>query len=87
MTEPEPTSPPSTDGQEFPIGLVITGILATIMVIFIVSNNHDVPVMFLGWDLTVPMWSIVFLAAFFGAAFALTLSAIRRRGKRNQSAA
>ena len=83
MTEPERTP---AEGQEFPIGLIITGILATIMVIFIVSNDHNVLVEFLGWDLNVPMWSIVFLAAFLGAALALTLSAIRRRGKRRQAA-
>lgn len=87
MTDQPNDSTASAGGQEFPIGLVITGILSTIVVIFIVSNNHDVPVKFLGWDLTVPMWSIVFIAAFFGAAMAMTLAAVRRRGKRRQTAA
>jgi uncharacterized integral membrane protein len=86
MTDHVNDSTEADRGQEFPIGLVITGILAAIIVIFIVSNNHDVPVKFLGWNLTVPMWSIVFIATFFGAALAMTLTAIRRRGKRRQGA-
>ena len=85
MTDHPNEQSASRERQEFPIGLVITGILGTILVIFIVSNNHDVPLKFLSWDLTVPMWSIVFLSAFSGAVLALAISAIRRRGKRRQN--
>lgn len=68
--------------QGFPIGVVITGVLSAVIVIFIVQNTHDVPIKFLGWDFNISMFAIVFLSAFFGAALALTLGAIRRRSKR-----
>jgi len=69
-------------GEKLSIGLIITIALSAIVVIFILSNNHDVPVKFISFDATMPMWAIIFIAVFAGMAIAWSLGALRRRGQR-----
>ncbi len=68
--------------SEFPIGLIGAGIVATVLVIFIVSNNHDTQINFLWLDTNMPMWTVILIAGALGAFIGWSVSAIRRRSKR-----
>ncbi|MCZ7531996.1 MAG: LapA family protein [Acidimicrobiia bacterium] len=72
--------------SEFPIGLIGAGIVATILVIFIVSNNHQTKINFLWLDTTMPMWAVILIAGALGAFIGWTVSAIRRRTRRKSRA-
>lgn len=68
--------------SEFPTGLIGAGIVATVLVIFIVSNNHQTQVNFLWLDTTMPMWVVILIAGALGAFVGWSVPAIRRRSKR-----
>lgn len=61
-------------------GLGGLGMLA----IFIVQNTEDVPVTFLIWDFTWPLWLIVLASAVLGAFVWLGLGILRRHRRRKE---
>lgn len=55
-----------------------------LLAIFIVQNTEDVPVTFLIWDFTWPLWLIVLASAVLGAFVWLGLGILRRHRRRKE---
>ena len=55
-----------------------------VLVIFIVQNTEDVPVEFLFWDFTMPVWLLTLAAAVIGALVWLGLGVLRRHRRRKE---
>ena len=55
---------------------------AALLVIFMVQNTEEVPIDFLWWDFSWPLWLVVFLSAAFGALIWLGLGVLRRHRRR-----
>ena len=65
------------------------GAIATIgglglLVIFMLQNTDDVPVQFLVWDFTWPVWLLILASAVFGAFVWLGLGVLRRHRRRKE---
>ncbi|MGI9602578.1 MAG: hypothetical protein ACR2QE_11880 [Acidimicrobiales bacterium] len=77
-------------GQEFDEGgfnfrIVIFGILAVILVVFIFQNTSSTEVKFLGFDSEPPLWVSLGLAAVLGALVGQLGAWIYRRSRRNRA--
>ena len=69
-----------------PIGLFIAGISAGVIAIFILSNTQDAEVKF-GWlDASLPLWSVILISVAHGVVIGWTMSAWRRRRRREPNA-
>ncbi len=53
-----------------------------LLVIFVLQNTMDVPVKFLFWDFTWPVWLIVIVSALAGALVWFGLGVLRRHRRR-----
>ena len=65
------------------------GAIATIggvaaLAIFLIQNTEDVPIEFLFWDFTWPVWLLTFVAALVGALVWFGLGVIRRHNRRQE---
>ena len=81
MTDKDESAQRSAEGSKPPIGLIIAGIAAAIIAVFILSNTQDTEVTF-GWlDATLPLWSVIIISVALGAVIGWTFSAWRRRRK------
>ncbi|MEZ5174797.1 MAG: LapA family protein [Acidimicrobiia bacterium] len=67
-----------------PIGLIISGIIGLVLVIFIFSNNHTTEVNFLWLDTRMPMWAVILISGALGALLGWSIPALRRRSQRNK---
>jgi uncharacterized integral membrane protein len=76
---PEPQQP-----EKFPIGLIVAGALAIVLVITIFSNDHRTPVKFLGFSTAIQLWLIIFISGLVGAAIGWMVTTFRRRARRNR---
>ena len=54
------------------------------LVIFMIQNNEDVPVEFLFWEFTWPVWLLTLVAALAGALVWFGLGVIRRHNRRQE---
>jgi uncharacterized integral membrane protein len=61
--------------------LLVGGLIAVVLLIFIFSNNDEVPVSFLMLDWTVPLWFVLAGTALLGAAAGALLTHLRQRRK------
>lgn len=52
------------------------------LLVFILQNTDDVPVTFLFWDFTWPVWLLIVVSATLGAAIWLALGILRRHRRR-----
>ena len=55
-----------------------------VLVIFMLQNTDDVPVQFLVWDFTWPVWLLILASAVFGAFVWLGLGVLRRHRRRKE---
>jgi uncharacterized integral membrane protein len=65
------------------------GAIATIgggalLVIFVLQNTMDVPVKFLFWDFTWPLWLVMIVSALIGAVVWFGLGVLRRHRRRQE---
>ena len=85
---PDSTGAPSrsTESSGSPLGLIIVGITATIIAIFIISNTQDTEVNFAWFDASLPLWSVIIISVTLGVVVGWTFSAWRRRRSRRPTA-
>ena len=55
-----------------------------LLVVFMLQNTDDVPVQFLWWDFTWPVWLLILASAVFGAFVWLGLGILRRHRRRKE---
>jgi uncharacterized integral membrane protein len=60
----------------------LTGL--AVLLIFMLQNTEDVPVQFLWWDFTWPLWLLLLVTAVFGALVWLGLGVLRRHRRRKE---
>ncbi len=77
--EPEPE-------QSFPWRLLIFGLLAIVLLIFILQNFEDVTLDFLGWEFTMPEAFVILLTAVISSILTWMGIAISRRRKKQRNA-
>jgi uncharacterized integral membrane protein len=63
-------------------GAISSGSGVAALIVFIAQNTYDVPVSFLFWTFTWPVWLLVLVSAALGAAIWLDLGVMRRRRRR-----
>jgi uncharacterized integral membrane protein len=66
-----------------PVGLIVAGIAAAILAIFIASNTQDTEVKFWWLDTSLPLWSVIVISVALGVVIGWSFGAWRRRRKRN----
>jgi uncharacterized integral membrane protein len=78
--------PPSAQAERRKIGggaIASLGGVA-VLAIFIAQNTQDVPVEFLFWDFTWPVWLLTLVSALVGALVWLGLGILRRHRRRKE---
>lgn len=65
-------------------GLVVAGLIATGLGLFIVQNTDSTPVSWLWIDRSAPLWLVIFIASVAGAVLSEILGWRIRRSKRNR---
>lgn len=66
------------------VGIVIAGLLATALGLFIVQNTGSTPVSWLWIDGSAPLWAVVFGSALAGAVLSEALGWMIRRARRRR---
>lgn len=66
--------------------LVIAGIIVIAVAIFIAQNAEDVPIQFLFFEGSVPLWLIIVTSLVLGAILGQVFFYLRRRRKRQDQA-
>lgn len=61
---------------------LVGGVLAIVLVVFILSNRQDVPVQFLFMEFTLPLWVTLAVTALLGFAVGTLAVFVRRRQRR-----
>jgi uncharacterized integral membrane protein len=73
----------STEESRSPVWLIIAGITAAILAIFIASNTQDTVVKFWWLDTSLPLWSVIIISVALGVVIGWSFGAWRRRRKKN----
>jgi uncharacterized integral membrane protein len=81
MADDAGTSNESTEESRSPVWLIIAGITATILAIFIASNKQDTEVKFWWLDTSLPLWSVIIISVALGVIIGWSFGAWRRRRK------
>jgi uncharacterized integral membrane protein len=63
-------------------GAIATGGGVAALAAFVLQNTDDVPVNFLFWDFTWPVWLLIVVSAVFGAIIWFGAGVMRRRRRR-----
>jgi len=69
------------EANRSPVWLVILGVTAAVIAIFIASNTQDTEVKFWWLDTSLPLWSVIIISVVLGVVIGWSLSAWRRRRK------
>jgi uncharacterized integral membrane protein len=77
-----PTQNDHRNGIALTGGAIASGSGIAALLVFILQNTTDVPVSFLFWDFTWPVWLLIIVSAALGAAIWLGLGVMRRRRRR-----
>ncbi len=64
------------------VGLVVAGLVAIGLALFIVQNTDSTPVTWLWIDGSAPLWLVIFVAALAGALLSEALGWLIRRARR-----
>lgn len=64
--------------------LIALGVVAVLIVIYIVQNTEDVAVKFLFWSFTWPAWLMLILMLVIGFLVGMATSAVLRRRKKRE---
>jgi uncharacterized integral membrane protein len=81
MSDSTGTPEHSTEDSDSPVGLIIVGVIATIIAIFIISNTQEAAVNFAWLDASLPLWSVIVISVALGVVIGWAFSAWRRRRK------
>jgi uncharacterized integral membrane protein len=81
MADDAGSSHESAEESRSPVWLIIAGITATILAIFIASNTQDTEVKFWWLDTSLPLWSVIIISVALGVVIGWSFSAWRRRRK------
>lgn len=73
---------PSEESRS-PVWLIVAGIAAAILAIFIASNTQDTEVKFWWLDTSLPLWSVIIISVALGIVIGWSFGAWRRRRKRS----
>lgn len=81
------TGPSTTNGRTIGGGTIGGGAIASgsgiaALLVFVFQNTDDVPVSFLFWSFTWPVWLLILVSAALGAAIWLGLGILRRHRRR-----
>jgi uncharacterized integral membrane protein len=82
--ESVPTPHAQADQRKLGGGAIATLGGLGVLVVFILQNTDDVPVQFLFWDFTWPLWLVIVVSAVFGAVVWLGLGVLRRHRRRKE---
>lgn len=78
----------STSGQDksskSTVWLVIIGVTAAVIAIFIASNTQDTEVQFWWLDTSLPLWSVIIISVTLGVLIGWSLSIWRNRRRKHQ---
>ena len=74
----------SKDGAAISGGVIGALVGLGLLVVFMLQNTEDVPVKFLFWDFTWPVWLVVLASALVGAAVWFALGVLRRHRRRKE---
>ncbi len=69
----------STEESRSPVWLIIAGITAAVLAIFIASNSQDTEVKFWWLDTSLPLWSVIIISVALGVVIGWSFGAWRRR--------
>jgi uncharacterized integral membrane protein len=72
------------DGRKFGGGAIASLGGVGLLVIFMLQNTDDVPVKFLFWEFSWPVWLLTLVAAVVGALVWLGLGVLRRHRRRKE---
>jgi len=68
-------------GRQISAGIVGLGIIAVLLVVFIVQNTDETPVTVLFWDVTAPLWMVLLGTAVVALVIAELAGIVRRRSR------
>lgn len=84
MTDNEHGVVEGESGERQSAWLVIAGIIVIAIAIFIAQNAENVPIEFLFFNGSIPLWLIIVTALVLGAVLGQVFFYLRRRRKRNE---
>lgn len=84
MADDAESSQQSTEESRSPVWLIIAGITAAVLAIFIASNTQDTEVKFWWLDTSLPLWSVIIISVALGVIIGLSLGAWRRRRRNHR---
>lgn len=84
MTDNEYAAVEEESGSRQSAGLVVAGIIIIAVAIFIAQNAEDVPIKFLFFEGSVPLWLIIVVTLVLGAILGQVFLYLRRRRKRKE---
>jgi uncharacterized integral membrane protein len=65
-------------------GAIASIIGGALLLVFVFQNTEDVPVSFLAWDFTWPVWLLILVSAVLGAVIWIGLGIMRRHRRRKE---
>ena len=75
-------SPGERQGFRLGGGAIASLVGLAVLIIFIVQNTEDVPVKFLFWSFTWPLWLLILVTALIGAFIWFGFGVLRRHRRR-----
>ena len=84
MADDAESSQQSTEESRSPVWLIIAGITAAVLAIFIASNTQDTEVKFWWLDTSLTLWSVIIISVALGVIIGLSLGAWRRRRRNHR---
>jgi uncharacterized integral membrane protein len=75
---------PQEERRRVGAGAIATLVGAGVLLVFILQNTQDVPVEFLFWDFTWPVWLLILVSALVGALLWFGLGVLRRHRRRKE---
>jgi uncharacterized integral membrane protein len=74
----------SSDGARLGAGAIASLTGVGLLVVFMLQNRNKVPVDFLLWHFTWPLWLLIIVSAAFGAVIWFGLGVMRRHRRRKE---
>jgi uncharacterized integral membrane protein len=74
----------SSDGARLGAGAIASLTGVGLLVVFMLQNRDKVPVHFLVWNFTWPLWLLIIVSAVFGALVWFGLGVMRRHRRRKE---
>lgn len=87
MNMTEPGGPKEVDRQEqrkLSLGAIVGVAGVAGLVVFILQNTDDVPVTFLAWDFTWPLYAVILISAALGMVLWIGFGIVRRHRRRKE---